>query len=113
MAAKQIYQEIAKQFTKVNKNTLWEKSIQSGIASGSLTEKDLQDIVTFLKANRTHRELMEQYWNNEGMTEQHRVAASASMVGLRLPKMFQDMDRDEPLEGNKFGQEWKSTDKDK
>jgi hypothetical protein len=106
--AKQVMAEVARQFTKVNNNQLWEKSIKSAINSGELQEKDLQDVATFLTSNRVHRELMEKYWNNVGMTEQHRVEASAHTVGLRLPKMFQDLDRDAPLEGNHFGEEWKS-----
>ena len=100
--------EIDQQYTKVNESSAWKEEIErqyrrdptssilldENAPSGSKTstaaqisERNAEDLLTFLNANRTHREMMERYWPGEKMSESERVEASAHRVGLNLPKM--------------------------
>ncbi|KAI9009229.1 hypothetical protein DFJ74DRAFT_687437 [Hyaloraphidium curvatum] len=107
--------EVNRQFTKPNGSRAWRdelvRQFRGAPASSILVpadaelqtrtstprqiaERNAEDLLTFLRSNRTHREMMELYWPLEKMTDAERVEASAKRVGLNLPKMFRDMDED-------------------
>jgi len=92
------------QFTKINQSPVWRAQIHAQYSSApssllsktstptstsdEITERNAEDLLTFLRATRVHREMMERYWPGDRMTEMERAEASANRVGLNLPKML-------------------------
>ncbi|KAM0789332.1 hypothetical protein ACM66B_000166 [Microbotryomycetes sp. NB124-2] len=61
------------------------KTLEPSSAQFNAFERQVDDMVVFLKAHRLHKELVERYNPTHGMTDDERARRSANMVGLQFP----------------------------
>ncbi|KAK4048233.1 hypothetical protein OIV83_004938 [Microbotryomycetes sp. JL201] len=61
------------------------KTLEPASAQFMAFERQVDNMVVFLKAHRLHKELVERYNPTHGMTDDERARRSANMVGLQFP----------------------------
>ncbi|KXS21246.1 hypothetical protein M427DRAFT_51496 [Gonapodya prolifera JEL478] len=111
---RRILREVRRQYTSVNNDHTFRTAIidQIRASGGALTtfyplptnpaiaeHRTLADLATYLEQTRIHRHMMETYWPADRMSDAERIEASAQRVGLRLPRMFQNMLEEEEEDG--------------
>ncbi|SCZ89669.1 BZ3500_MvSof-1268-A1-R1_Chr9g10541 [Microbotryum saponariae] len=65
------------------------KSLSRGSKEAKAFERQVEDMVIFLQAHRSHKALVERYNPSSGMTEDEKAHKSARMVGLEFPEAFE------------------------
>ncbi|TPX71091.1 hypothetical protein SpCBS45565_g01300 [Spizellomyces sp. 'palustris'] len=92
-----ILREVSKQYTHRNKNRVWHNEVVARFRAGATLSdpvtieesvKDARNILTFMRSNREHRNLVERYWPATGLSNEEKLTRTANTVGLSLPKMF-------------------------
>ncbi|GJN91176.1 hypothetical protein Rhopal_004194-T1 [Rhodotorula paludigena] len=64
------------------------RAIERGSDDARRFERDVENLVLFLKARRLHKELVDRYNPTHDMTTAERVEATANRVGLQGPLEF-------------------------
>ncbi|CAG8434238.1 1761_t:CDS:2 [Ambispora gerdemannii] len=88
-----ILREVNRQFTSINKNTLWRDELFQAFRENKNVNdpnkltgliRDAEDVVTFLKSKRKYGELINLY----NPSNENRIEMAANRVGLRLPNSY-------------------------
>ncbi|KAF0482773.1 mitochondrial matrix protein, f1f0 ATP synthase assembly factor fmc1 [Gigaspora margarita] len=91
---RQLLKEINKQFTSQNNNQYWKQQLIeafrknkdiTNIEVSQRLNQDAQDVLSFLRSNRRHNELLASYNPTHGQSEEKRVELTANRVGLKVP----------------------------
>ncbi|TPX30448.1 hypothetical protein SmJEL517_g06001 [Synchytrium microbalum] len=85
-----VLREVNKQYTSRNNNPIWKNELLSQIRASSklesaelkLAQQKLHDLAAFLKASRTHKELLLMYFPESQMSSEEHVRKTANRVGL-------------------------------
>ncbi|BGP25327.1 hypothetical protein Rt10032_c04g1912 [Rhodotorula toruloides] len=61
------------------------RTIDAGSAAASRFQRDVENMVVFLRARRIHKELVDRYNPTHDMSQAERIEATAHRVGLQGP----------------------------
>ncbi|KAJ3305604.1 hypothetical protein HDV03_001249 [Kappamyces sp. JEL0829] len=50
--------------------------------------KNLADVLAYLKASQTHKDMMERYWPTAALTPEEKLKRTANAVGFNLPQEY-------------------------
>ncbi|GAA6060050.1 hypothetical protein JCM10212_001047 [Sporobolomyces blumeae] len=68
------------------------REIKQSSPEAAQFERDVENMVVFMKAHRLHKALIERYNPTHDMTQAERAEKSANMVGLKFPEQFEQGD---------------------
>ncbi|BGP00199.1 hypothetical protein RTG_01968 [Rhodotorula toruloides ATCC 204091] len=84
------------------------RTIEAGSAAASKFERDVENMVVFLRARRIHKELVDRYNPTHDMSQAERIEATAHRVGLQGPVEYDASNpRPLPMEGETEGEQGK------
>ncbi|KAI8923420.1 hypothetical protein BC831DRAFT_471174 [Entophlyctis helioformis] len=91
-----ILREVTKQYVRFNGNLFWRqqvmatyrmrasKDVEPKVLRGFVT--DGENLLSYLRSGREHKEMMERYWPTSGLTTSEKLTKTANKVGFAMPK---------------------------